>query len=100
MNNISKGSCVSRAGGGGGERCSINQKPPLIKKVYHKVNKYLFDYCKRANIRGGFNFTMFAVDDFSAKLKQPRSFYNTSVFSYLVLHVRSYIIRDRTAPAY
>ena len=45
MNNISKGSCVSR-GGGGGERCSIDQKPPLIKKVYRKVNKYLFDYLK------------------------------------------------------
>ena len=42
MNNISKGSYVSR----GGERCSIDQKPPLIKKVYHKVNKYLFDYLK------------------------------------------------------
>ena len=28
--------------------------------------------CKRANIRGGFNFAMFAVDDFSAKLKPPR----------------------------
>ena len=41
MNNISKGSCVSR-----GERCSIDQKPPLIKKVYRKVNKYLFDYLK------------------------------------------------------
>ena len=27
--------------GGGGEQCSIEQKPPLIKKVYHKVNKYL-----------------------------------------------------------
>ena len=44
MNNISKGSCVSRGGGGG--RCAIDQKPPLIKKVYHKVNKYLFDYLK------------------------------------------------------
>ena len=38
-------------------------------------------YCKRTNIRGGFNFAMFAVNDFSAKLKQPRSFYNTSVYS-------------------
>ena len=36
-------------------------------------------YCKRANIRGGFNFAMFAVDDFFATLKPPRSFYNTSV---------------------
>ena len=44
-------------------------------------------YCKRANIRGGFNFAMFAVDDFSAKFKPPRSFYNTSVYSYLLLHV-------------
>ena len=42
---------------------------------------------KRANIRGGFNFAMFAVDDFSAKLKPPRSFYNTSVYSYLLLYV-------------
>ena len=40
-------------------------------------------YCKRANIHGGFNFAMFAVDDFSAKLKPPRSFHNTSVYSYL-----------------
>ena len=31
-------------------------------------------YCKRANVRGGFNFAMFAVDDFSAKLKPPQSF--------------------------
>ena len=28
-------------------------------------------YCKRANIRGDFNFAMFVVDDFSAKLKPP-----------------------------
>ena len=41
MNNISKVSCASRE-----ELCSIDQKPPLIKKVYHKVNKYLFDYLK------------------------------------------------------
>ena len=41
----------------------------------------IFVYCKRANIRGGFNFAMFAVDNFSAKLKPSRSFYNT-VFSY------------------
>ena len=38
-------------------------------------------YCKRANIRGGFNFAMFAIDDFSAKLKPQRSIYNTSVYS-------------------
>ena len=38
-------------------------------------------YCKRANIRGGFNFAMFAVDIFSAKLKSSRSFYNTSVYT-------------------
>ena len=44
-------------------------------------------YCKRGNIRGGLNFAMFAVDDFSAKLKPPRSFYNTAVYSYLLLHV-------------
>ena len=44
-------------------------------------------YCKRANIRGGFNFAMFTVDDFSAKLKPPRSFYNTSFYSYLLLYV-------------
>ena len=53
-----------------------------------------------ANICGGFNFAMFAVDDFSAKLKPPQSFYNTSVLSYLLLHVRSYIIKDRAIPAY
>ena len=47
-------------------------------------------YCKRANIRGGFNFAMFAVDNFSAKLKPPRSFYNASVYSYLLLDVRIY----------
>ena len=28
---------------------------------------------------------MFAVDDFSAKLKPPRLFYNTSVYSYLLI---------------
>ena len=49
-------------------------------------------YCKRANIRGGFNFAMFAVDDFSAKLKPSRSFYNTSVYRYLLLDVRCYTI--------
>ena len=37
--------------------------------------------CKMANIRSGFNFAMFAVADFSAKLKPPRSFYKTSVYS-------------------
>ena len=38
---------------------------------------------------------MFAVEDFSAKLKPPRSFYNTSVYSYLLLDVCSYtIIRE------
>ena len=42
---------------------------------------------KRANIRSGFNFAMFAVDNFFAKLKPPRSFYNTSVYSCLLLHV-------------
>ena len=40
-------------------------------------------YCKRANIRGGFNFAMFAVDNFVAKLKPPLSVYNTSFYSYL-----------------
>ena len=31
------------------------------------------EYCKRANIRGGFNFTIFAVvDDFSTNLNPPR----------------------------
>ena len=41
--------------------------------------KLLFSvYCKMANICGGFNFAMFTVDDFSAKLKPPRSFYDTS----------------------
>ena len=44
-------------------------------------------YCKRANIRGGFNFAMFAVDNLSAKLKPPRSFYNTSFYNYLLLHL-------------
>ena len=42
-------------------------------------------YCKRVNIRCGFNFAMFAVDEFSTKLKPPRSFYNTSVYSYLLI---------------
>ena len=52
-------------------------------------------YCKRANIRGDFNFAMFAVDNFSVKLKPPRSFYNASVYSYLLVDVRSYtIIRE------
>ena len=32
-------------------------------------------YCKRTNVHGGFNFAMFAVEDFSAKLKPPKSFY-------------------------
>ena len=31
-------------------------------------------YCKRVNIRGGFNFAMFAVDDFSAKLNHRDHF--------------------------
>ena len=53
------------------------------------------DYCKRANIRGGFNFAMFAVDDFSAKLKPPRSFYNISDYSYLWLHVHLKIPNPR-----
>ena len=35
---------------------------------------------------------MFPVDDFCAKLKPPRSFYNTSAYSYLLLDVRSYTI--------
>ena len=48
-------------------------------------------YCKRANIRGGFNFAMFAVDDFSVKLKPPQSFYNTAVYSYLLLHVHVHL---------
>ena len=57
----------------------------------HNANK-VSAYCKKANIRDGFNF---AVDDFSEKLKQPRSFYNTSVYSYLWLEARSYtIIRE------
>ena len=43
VNNMSKGSCVLQGGGGD---VSIDQKPPLIKKVYHKVNKYLLDYLK------------------------------------------------------
>ena len=45
----------------------------------------VIDYCKRANICGDLNFSMFAVDDFSAKLKPPRSFDNTSVYSYLLI---------------
>ena len=57
--------------------------------------KVHFKYCKRANIRGGLNFAMFAVDNFSAKLKPPRSLYNASVYSYLLVDVRSYtIIRE------
>ena len=40
---IKRKMCIT---GGGGERCSIDQKPPLIKKVYRKVNKYLFHYLK------------------------------------------------------
>ena len=53
-------------------------------------------YCKRANIRGGFNFAMFAVNDFSAKLKPPRSFYNTSVYSNRLLHVHLKIQNPRS----
>ena len=57
-------------------------------------------YCKRANIRGGFNFAMFAVDDFSAKIKPPRSFYNTSVYSYLLITVVSkFEIRENKTTA-
>ena len=59
---------------------------------YHQI---WFAYCKRANIRGGFNFAMFATDDFSAKLKPPRSFYNTSVYSYLLLNVHLKVRNSR-----
>ena len=36
MKNIPEESYVSRGGGGG--RYTIDQKPLLIKKLYHKVN--------------------------------------------------------------
>ena len=45
----------------------------------------LIIYCKRTNIRGSFYFAMFAVGDFSAKLKPPLLFYNTSVYSYVLI---------------
>ena len=32
------------------------------------------EYCKRANVRGGFNFAIFAVDDFSAKFNHRNHF--------------------------
>ena len=35
---------------------------------------------------------MFAVDNFSAKLKPEQLFYNASLYSYLLLDVRSYTI--------
>ena len=43
------------------------------EKLFSEKDKCI--YCKRANVRGGFNFAMFAVEDFSAKLKPPQSFY-------------------------
>ena len=52
-------------------------------------------YGKRANIRGGFNFAMFTIDDFSAKLKPLRLFNNTSVYIYLWLHVHLKIPNPR-----
>ena len=39
-------------------------------------------YCKRTNIRGGFNFAMVAVDDFSAKLNQRDHF--TTLLSIVI----------------
>ena len=66
----------------------------LCKHVLDSSYKNTF-ICKRANIRGGFNFAIFAVTDFSAKLRPPRSFYNNSVYSYLWLDARTYtIIRE------
>ena len=62
---------------------SFEDMERILSNIYVKFNSY----CKRANIRGGFNFAMFAVHNFSAKLKPPRSFSNTSVYSYLLLHV-------------
>ena len=54
----------------------------------------LLKYCKRENIRGGFNFAIFAVDDFSAKLKPPRSFYNTAI--YIVICCYMYLSKFKT----
>ena len=43
---------------------------------------------------------MFAVGDFSAKLKPPRLFYNTSVYSYvLITLVSKFEIREIKTPA-
>ena len=63
----------------------IKSDTSAIKNIVYRISQI----CKRANIRGGFNFAMFAVDYFPAKLKPPRSFYNTFVYSYLLLHVRN-----------
>ena len=42
----------------------------MIKiKVIPTQNYMYITYCKRANVRGGFNFAMFAVDDFFHKIK-------------------------------
>ena len=44
----------------------------------------------RVTVKGQiFGVVLISVDDFSAKLKPPRSFYNTAVYSYLLLHVHS-----------
>ena len=60
---------------------------PTHPYISRHVTDSLSLYCKRVNIRGGYNFAMFAVDDFSVKLKPQRSFNNTVVYNYLLLHV-------------
>ena len=73
----------------------MENTPLVLYNMHFIVFHFIMIYCKRANIRGGFNFALFAVDNFSAKLKPPRSFFNASVYSYLLEDVRSYtIIRE------
>ena len=83
--------------------CGTSLAERFLDKNHRHLEKFreyckpgtFINYCKRANIRGGFNFAMFAVDDFPAKLKPPRSFYNTSVYSHLWLHVHLKIPNPR-----
>ena len=62
----------------------------MVIVQYFRWNDRLIDntsgisaiYCKMANIRGGFNFAMFAVDDFSAKLNHRDHF--TTLMSLVI----------------
>jgi hypothetical protein len=47
-----------------------DESAPLIS--VSQTKRYLIEYCRLANIHDGFNFAMFAIEDFSAKLNPSR----------------------------